>query len=398
MFEALDDEGFAFFVEALHPHAFPRGGVLYVQGAPGDALAVVLSGRFRVEVVRPGGKREDLGTIGPGDVIGEMTCVDPAPRSATVTALEAAEVLELDRMTLESLARRAPSIYSAVIGGIISRTNARLTDTNLRVESALLRLGVSPTIPQLASVPEMGDAIRSNVTSDEARALRRLAGLKGFTDAELATLVRVATPREYATGQVLLEEGTRGESCLIVTAGSVEVVKAIGRRERRLAVLPAGSLVGQIALVHDGIRQATVRALEHVLALELSRHNFERLLAAQAPLAIRFQEQVAAASIRQLRLANQRLASLLDRLDDLADEPVEELVEPAWAAPEPPRQSSIPTQVLELDGKDDATTTMAFIQAALSEWGMRMEDLDDMKTKVPEGQVSRQEALLRGRR
>jgi len=487
LFSGLDDDAFRVFVEALRHELRSAGSTLFEQGRPGDSMAVVLSGAFRVEVTRAGGKREDLGTIGPGDVIGEMTCVDPAPRSATVSAMVDSEVLLLDRATLDFLARRNPAIYSAVMGGIIARTTERLAETTLRVEQALGQLGVAPTVPHLVVSPEMGDAARAPGVHEQPRRLRKLAGLKGFSESELAVLVRVATPRDYAPGAALMEEGERGASCLVLTSGQVEVTRLIDGRPRRLATLPAGSIVGQIALVHIGVRQATVTAQEPVTALELSRYNFDKLLAAQAPLAIRFQEQVAAASIRQLRQANERLGMVLDRVDDLraaaepepdldevpvtpsvssapadaappepASPPDDEFVDVSWdaaappethefdvpdlgcsvspvtppppasalstwatrneqrlsrpapaAAPErpaaPPKrplpQSHIPTQVVDLSRVDDeAKGTMAFIQAALSEWGMRLEDLDGMKTRVPDGQISRQEAALRDRR
>ncbi len=502
LFTRLDDDAFQLFVEALRHQPLAAGDLLFRQGQPGDSMAVVLAGAFRVEVARAGGKREELGTIGPGDVIGEMTCVDPAPRSADVVAMSQAEVLLLDRATLDFLARRNPPIYSAVMGGIIARTTERLAETSTRVEAALVQLGVAPTAPHMPSLPEMGDAPRAPAPHEEPRRLRKLAGLKGFNEAELGMLVRVATPRDFAPGERLFEEGQPGGSCMVITAGEVEVSRRVDGRIRRLATLPAGSIAGQIALVHTGIRQATVTAVEPVTALELSRYNFEKLLAAQAPLAIRFQEQVAAASIRQLRLVNQRLGTVLDRVDDLRagpppepelhdaptapelqapvgfDPPIEavevtrptyaspaatphddEFVDVEWSPDAPPEThdfdlpeptgshrahaatsapsidlddwatqpdarptrpapapasppptasqprapraggSSIPRRPVDLNrSDDDARSTMAFIQAALSEWGMRVEDLDGMKTKVPEGHISRQEALLRERR
>jgi CRP-like cAMP-binding protein len=428
LFSNLDDSQFQVFVEALQHRRFSYGEPLFFQGQSGDSLAVVLSGTFRVEVERPGGKHEVLESIGSGDVIGEMTCVDPAPRSASVTAVADAEILELDRGTLDALRRSAPAIWSAVLGGILARTTERLAETNLRIERALSRLGLAPTVPQLPIVTEAGDvAPRQVAAHEQPNRLRKLAGLKGFTEAELGMLLRVATPREYAQGDVLLAEGAPCESCLVLTSGEVEVTKQVGGRERRLAVLPVGSIVGQIALVQSGARQATVRASSSVTALELGRHNFERLLAARAPLALRFQEQVATASIRQLRLANERLATVLDRVDQAHEaasapstegpEPHEQFVEATWGPPPEPRpvaaprvptpaqprgrgrRSSIPTEVIDLSGRgDDVKTTVAFIQAALSEWGMRVEDLDAMEARVPDGHVSRKEALLREKR
>jgi CRP-like cAMP-binding protein len=77
-----------------------------------------------------------------------------------------------------------------------------------------------------------------------------------------------------------------------------------------------------MALVDSSPRSASVRAQTRVVALELGRDVFERLVKSANPFALRFQRQIALAGIRQLRLANARLTGLLGRGEKL-EEPTE---------------------------------------------------------------------------
>src|SRR5207249_3773919 len=112
---------------------------------------------------------------------------------------------------------------------------------------------------------------------------------------------------------VLCREGSAGQSCFLVVVGEVEVVKRIDESDRVLATLGVGSLVGQMALVDRSPRSASVRAGAETIALEVTRDVFERLLGACSPLAVRFQEHIAIAGIRQLRYAIDRLTLALGR-------------------------------------------------------------------------------------
>ncbi len=156
--------------------------------------------------------------------------------------------------------------------------------------------------------------------------LRGLTALERFDDAELDTLVGAATARAARAGDVLLREGEPGRSCLVLVRGEVEVVKRVGEAERVVAVMPTGSLLGQVALVDRSPRTATVRARTDVALLELGRDVFETLLRAQSPLALRFQEQIAIAGARQLRHSTEALARIVEATEaSPALDPVDEL-------------------------------------------------------------------------
>jgi CRP-like cAMP-binding protein len=142
--------------------------------------------------------------------------------------------------------------------------------------------------------------------------LRALPLLARFTESELAVLLTVATPRPVTAGTVLFKEGDAGLSCILVAAGDLQVFKLIAGRQQPVALCKPGSLVGQLALVDRAPRSATVRAGTDAWVLEFTRDDFDRLLKAQSPLALRFQEQIAVAGARQLRTGTERLAKIIE--------------------------------------------------------------------------------------
>jgi CRP/FNR family cyclic AMP-dependent transcriptional regulator len=106
---------------------FPAGAQLMRQGDSSDTMYVILSGRVKVERSdhQAGGPLE-LAELGPGDVVGEMGLLDREPRSATVTALESTEVMELDDLALAQLVLHYPDVS----GGLLRVLSRRLRSTD----------------------------------------------------------------------------------------------------------------------------------------------------------------------------------------------------------------------------------------------------------------------------
>ncbi|MFI7439485.1 Crp/Fnr family transcriptional regulator [Nonomuraea indica] len=79
-------------VEALHaagrPRRWERGASLMSEGDTSDWVLVLTEGRVKVSSHTSSGTEVVLAVRGPGGLIGEMSCIDGSPRSATVTALE----------------------------------------------------------------------------------------------------------------------------------------------------------------------------------------------------------------------------------------------------------------------------------------------------------------------
>lgn len=311
IFGALTDEGFQTLADVLVRRRLAPGDIVFSEGDPGDSLFIVGEGRLGVAMGRLA-RPSPLGELRPGDVTGEMSCIDPAPRSATVTALCDATVFELTQAGLRRLQGTAPAVCALIVGGIVTQLTARLRDTHERIEQALLRLAgpISGILPRAgANDRPSGPAPQPYRGPLE---LHALSNARGLSERDLELLLAVAPPQFYPDGALLCVEDRPGAACYFIARGVVEVLKRVALSQRVLATLGAGTIVGQLALVDNSPRSASVRALGDVVALTLSREDFERLIKARSPLGLRFQEQVAQAGVRQLRLATERLSALLE--------------------------------------------------------------------------------------
>ncbi|HEY2994692.1 MAG TPA: cyclic nucleotide-binding domain-containing protein [Methylomirabilota bacterium] len=247
-----------------------RGQVLCRQGEAGGTAFILLRGRFGFWK-RPGGPRGLLdwirhpgraaagpppgppdGEMTPDDVIvGEMTCMNNQPRTATVAALEDGEVWMVRRNLLYVLQRdrhareRLDRIY-----------RERALENHLRDVSFF-----------------------ADLDEPERQACRRF--LK-----ERVELVRVDP------GQVIFSQGEKADAFYMIRHGHVKTSQVIDGEPRVLAYLRPNTYFGEIGLVSreviDGTlpperwdrRTATCSALDHVELVRIRRDDFRELLRA----------------------------------------------------------------------------------------------------------------------
>jgi CRP-like cAMP-binding protein len=95
MFAAVDDDVLAGLAKWMREREGVAGEALLREGEMGQELYVVVSGRVRVE---RGSKT--VAVLERGGVVGELAALDPAPRTATVTALEPTLLLCLEHADL----------------------------------------------------------------------------------------------------------------------------------------------------------------------------------------------------------------------------------------------------------------------------------------------------------
>ena len=105
------------------------GATVIERGALEDWLFVIAHGRVRVHV----GERT-LVELGPGSVVGELAVLAPAPRSASVTAMEPTLMLRLRRRPFEELLEDHPEIARSVITALAARLQD-LADADADAES-----------------------------------------------------------------------------------------------------------------------------------------------------------------------------------------------------------------------------------------------------------------------
>lgn len=81
------------------------------------------------------------------------------------------------------------------------------------------------------------------------------------------------------TGTVIIEQGTMGSRAYLIEKGRVEVLtRDAAGKEMKVAEVGRGALIGEMAIIADGVRTATVRALEETTLIALSAHDLQEAM------------------------------------------------------------------------------------------------------------------------
>jgi putative peptide zinc metalloprotease protein len=234
-FSHLPDPVLEDLASRLTEERFRPADRVVVEGDTDDRLSLIVEGRAEASTIGPSGI-VPLATLGPGELFGELSLLEAgSSRQATVTAVEPLLLLSL-RATDFRLALAAPPEGRSAF--------EKLAD-DLLVTKLLKQASPFSTL--------------------DGERLRRLA----------ARLERL----EVSTGETIIRQGEAGEECYVLRSGRVEVLTSGAQGDERiLATLEPGSLFGEAALLTDGPRNATVRALEPSTLLVLRRTDLLEVL------------------------------------------------------------------------------------------------------------------------
>jgi CRP/FNR family cyclic AMP-dependent transcriptional regulator len=111
LFSGLDKKDLQLLGSMCQERKYSAGSTLIKQGDTGVGLYVITGGRVRItQTNNPDRAETDLGTAGPGNVLGEMSLLDDLPRSATVTAVDDVTALLLPVWEFRTTLRNHPDI------------------------------------------------------------------------------------------------------------------------------------------------------------------------------------------------------------------------------------------------------------------------------------------------
>jgi CRP-like cAMP-binding protein len=108
----------------------------------------------------------------------------------------------------------------------------------------------------------------------KAELIKRVPLFSQCTKKELAEVAHIADEIDLPAGKDLMREGERGREFFVLLEGTADVSK----KKRKLAEMKSGDFFGEIALVSDAPRSATVTTSAPVRALVVTDRDFRTLL------------------------------------------------------------------------------------------------------------------------
>lgn len=200
-----------------------RGDIIFNRNDYSNSFFSILEGRVAIQTEGQHGEEVVFG-LDAGNFFGEMGLLSGRRRSGTAIASEDCVLVETPRRSMLKL------LYSA------AGVQRKLDEVSLK---RVIRSCLDTSLPE----------------------------------SELEHLVHEAQPKRYAVGEVLFHEGDKADGLYMIRRGSVTVSRMVAGKEVVLAYVSAGNYVGEMALVSNQPRSATVRAASstEVVLLEASR-------------------------------------------------------------------------------------------------------------------------------
>ena len=122
-------------------------------------------------------------------------------------------------------------------------------------------------------------------TADE---LRQVWLFEGLTEDQLNSLSPFTYRKKFGPGDLIVEEGHTGNGLYLIVSGNVEAVKGLGTQQQKIVnKLSAGEVFGEMALLGEWPRTATVRAVDNVECLGIDRWVFLAQVERQPQVGIR---------------------------------------------------------------------------------------------------------------
>ena len=221
---------------------YRKGETIFAKNEPGSSLFAIAKGSVHVRI-DPNDPSKVV-PIGTGSIFGEVGLISGRPRGSTIVAAEDAVCVEISRAAALKLQSQVPSAKRAI--------------ERISIERQLLQMFGS-----------------------------------GLTPADVAEVVDGAKVMAVKAGEAIITEGEDGNDVFVIRVGSMVVERTISGRPVFLSYLPAGSYVGEMALIDGQPRNATVRAAVKSEVIRLPGEQFAQLLASKPDLMAKARKDMA---------------------------------------------------------------------------------------------------------
>ncbi|KAJ3239404.1 hypothetical protein HDU81_006082 [Chytriomyces hyalinus] len=226
LFRSCDEEQYRDVVDAMAEKRVKAGEEVIRQGGVGDYFYVVETGFLDVFVSKNGSPPTKVYEYTDGGSFGELALMYNAPRAATITATADSILWALDRVTFRRILMENTSRKRRMYEGFL--------------EEVKLLASLEPYERH-----KIADVLESQVFND---------------------------------GDIVIKQGDVGEQFYIIESGDASVTKLIDGVEHQYPGLKKGDYFGELALLTDQPRQATIRAVGRLKVATMGKKAFVRLL------------------------------------------------------------------------------------------------------------------------
>jgi CRP/FNR family cyclic AMP-dependent transcriptional regulator len=151
----------------------------------------------------------------------------------------------------------------------------------------------------------------------EFELLRRVPYFADIEPAKLKLLAFLSERVAFDPGKSLVRQGDRADAAYVIIEGEAEVIAETPNGPVILATLGENEIVGEIAILCEVPRTATVRAKRRVVALRISKEPFMRMVREFPGMAVSIMSELA----HRLELTNQQLRTALSEVKRMSAGP-----------------------------------------------------------------------------
>lgn len=135
-------------------------------------------------------------------------------------------------------------------------------------------------IPRMAALKLLASSAPARKMMNDSIVLRKLQTFLSadLTAADLAPIIETYQIKQFARGEALITEGAEADAVYVLQSGSCAVSRNVAGQDVVINYVPAGSLLGEMALLYNTPRNATVRAAVGVEAIRIDGAQFRDLM------------------------------------------------------------------------------------------------------------------------
>ena len=231
LFSSMSEEEISLLRARLRPERFAAGETIIRQDEPGDRFFIIKNGQIEISIRNDAGFSQVVNQLERGDYFGELALLNDSPRTATCRATIPTDCLSLSRRDFNQMVKAQFSLHE-------------------KVDSHLARLDLLRSIPLFAEL--------------DNRQMQQVATL--FSE------------EHCPEGDTIIREGEIGDAFYIIENGRAQIYVSQNGHQQMLRQSGPGEYFGEIALLLDTPRTASVEALSPVDLLTMHKVDFDKFV------------------------------------------------------------------------------------------------------------------------